>query len=145
MGGREEVMDLKHLGSQSEEAVDVLDVIPWNYPPTIVQIDVTEFTSHCPVTKHPDFGKLRISYLTDKKLAETKSLKLFLRRYRDRAQFNEVIVNELAEDLFRQLEPTALRVTGTFNLRGGIGVTAHGERGDVSLLPVPVVVPRNQG
>ena len=122
--------DLKHLGQRSNEPIDELDRIEWTGEPIVIQLDCSEFTSLCPVTGQPDFGELLIEYVPDKSLVETKSLKLYLWRYRDQAGFNEALVDMIATDIARQLEPLWLRVTGTFNPRGGIGVTATAERGD---------------
>ncbi len=118
----------KHLGKQSRNAVNQLDLIPWNGGHTTVTLNATEFTSHCPVTQQPDFGHLVIEYVPDKHLIETKSIKLFLWRYRDRKQFNEVIVDEIAEAILAQVKPAYVKVTGHFNTRGGISVTACAER-----------------
>jgi 7-cyano-7-deazaguanine reductase len=93
-----------------------------------VEFNVEDFTSHCPVTGQPDFAKLEIVYVPDKCIIETKSLKLFLQQYRNVQQFNERIVDELAEKLFKQAEPKYIMVRGKFALRGGISVTAEAER-----------------
>ncbi len=122
--------DLTHLGKQSSEPVDTFDLIPWDRGDIIVRLDCSEFTSHCPVTKQPDFARLLLEYVPDKHLAETKSVKLYLWRYRDRAEFNEKLTAAIAADLFAQLKPRAVRVTGRFNVRGGISVTAVATRGE---------------
>lgn len=123
-------MALKHLGQQSGDPVDVLDRIPWEGGPILVALDCSEFTSHCPVTRQPDFGELLIEYVPDEWLAETKSVKLYLWRFRELAQYNERLVEGIASDIFAQLEPLALRVVGSFHPRGGISVTATATRGD---------------
>lgn len=117
-----------HLGKQSQDAVETLDLIPNTYGPHTVTVDCSEFTSHCPVTRQPDFGTLSIEYEPDGHLIETKSLKLFLWRYRDEAMFNEAIVNEIADKIEAQVEPGFVTVTGKFNTRGGISVTCVATR-----------------
>ncbi len=119
---------LRHLGKQSQKAVTKLDLIPWvgankSGMADTVTLRATEFTSHCPVTRQPDFGVIEVIYGPDKHLVETKSFKLYLWRFRDVAKFNEAIVAEIADDFMSQVQPHHVRVTGTFNLRGGIGVT----------------------
>ena len=42
-----------------------------------------EFTSVCPKTGLPDFGKLTLRYVPDKKCLELKSLKMYLLAYRE--------------------------------------------------------------
>ena len=41
-----------------------------------VQFNCPEFTSLCPITGQPDFAEIRISYIPDVKMVESKSLKL---------------------------------------------------------------------
>ena len=43
-----------------------------------VRFNCPEFTSLCPITGQPDFAEIRISYLPDVKMVESKSLKLYL-------------------------------------------------------------------
>lgn len=119
---------LKHLGQQSTEPVNELDFIDWDGADVVVTLNCSEFTSRCPVTKQPDFGSLKIEYSPRVRLVETKSLKLYLWKYRDTAKFNESIVTELADDFYRQVNPEWVEVTGTFNTRGGIAVTASAYR-----------------
>lgn len=126
----EHVGDLKHLGKASNQPVDAVDRIPWTGEAITVRLDCAEFTSLCPVTGHPDFATLAIEYEPASYLVETKSLKLYLWRYRERPAFNESLVEEIAGDLFRQLEPVWLRITGRFHPRGGIAVTVTAARGD---------------
>ena len=38
----------------------------------------SEFTSLCPKTNQPDFARIYINYIADKKMVESKSLKLYL-------------------------------------------------------------------
>ena len=127
--------ELKHLGQTSNQPVDRVDLIEWTGGPITVRLDCSEFSSICPVTGQPDYGSLVIEYAPDKSIAETKSVKLYLWRYRDRKGFNESLVASIADDLFSQLSPRWLRVVGTFNPRGGIRVTATAERGDVEHRP----------
>jgi 7-cyano-7-deazaguanine reductase len=119
---------LKHLGKTSNDPVDTLDLIPWEGGAIQVTLDATEFTSHCPVTDQPDFGTLEISYAPRASIAETKSVKLYLRRYRDLRAFNEVIVDRVCDDFFQQLSPSWVRVVGRFNPRGGIAVYVDARR-----------------
>ena len=81
------------------------------------------------MTGQPDFGKLIIRYQPKAWLAETKSVKLWLWSWRTRKAFNEQIVSEVAEKFFQQIQPSWVHVTGEFNTRGGISVTAEASRG----------------
>jgi 7-cyano-7-deazaguanine reductase len=53
---------------------------------------------------------------------ESKSLKLYLMRYRNEGTFHEACVNRVADDLCARLSPRYLRVYGDFNARGGIAI-----------------------
>ena len=122
--------ELKHLGKPSSQPIDKVDLIEYAGKPIAIRLDCAEFTSLCPVTKQPDFGTLTIEYVPDKQLVETKSLKLYLWRFRNEPSFNETLIDRIANDLYQQMRPRWLRVTGTFNPRGGIRITATAERGD---------------
>jgi 7-cyano-7-deazaguanine reductase len=123
-------LELKHLGKPSNRPVDEVDLIPWTGGEIAVRLDCAEFTALCPVTGHPDFATLEIDYVPDRHLVETKSLKLYLWRYRERRAFDEELVDEITADLHRQIRPRWLRVTGRFHPRGGIAVTVRAERGE---------------
>ncbi len=88
----------------------------------VVGLDCPEFTSLCPVTGQPDFGRLLIDYVPDGRCVESKSLKLYLFSYRNHGAFHEACVNGVADDLVGLLAPVALRVRGDFNPRGGIAI-----------------------
>jgi 7-cyano-7-deazaguanine reductase len=87
-----------------------------------VALICTEFTSLCPVTGQPDYGALRIEYVPAARCVESKSLKLYLMRYRNHGAFHEDCVNRVADDLFAVVAPRYLRVYGDFNPRGGIAI-----------------------
>ena len=44
--------------------------------------------------------------------------------------FHEDIVNKILDDVYRFLEPRYIKVTGYFNVRGGIAIDVVAERGD---------------
>ena len=127
--------ELQHLGKPSNEPVDRVDLIPWTGERIAVRLDCSEFGSICPVTSQPDFGQLVIEYVPDKHLAETKSVKLYLWRFRDEPGFNEMLVDRIASDLYDQIKPRWLRIEGRFNPRGGIRVSATAERGSTEYKP----------
>ena len=43
-----------------------------------VRFNCPEFTTLCPITGQPDFAEIRISYIPDQRMVESKSLKLYL-------------------------------------------------------------------
>ena len=87
-----------------------------------VALDCREFTSLCPVTGQPDFGRILIGYVPGELCVESKSLKLYLGAYRNHGAFHEDCVNRIADDLVAAIAPRYLRVFGDFNPRGGIAI-----------------------
>ena len=90
-------------------------------------VDITirqpEFTSVCPMTGLPDFGRITIQYIPDRKIVELKSLKYYLMQYRNVGIFYEHVVNRILDDLAVMLKPKSMKVTGDFTTRGGIDST----------------------
>ena len=87
-----------------------------------VTLTSDEFTCLCPITRQPDYATIKIRYIPDKKLVESKSLKLYLTSFRNHGTFHETVVNTIADDLIKLLEPRYLEVEGLFNARGGISI-----------------------
>ena len=79
-----------------------------------------EFTSLCPITGQPDFGKITIEYIPDKFCVELKSFKIYLNSYRNDGIFYESITNKILDDLVRICKPHYMKITAVFNVRGGI-------------------------
>jgi 7-cyano-7-deazaguanine reductase len=90
--------------------------------PWVVGLECAEFTSLCPMTGQPDFGRIRIQYVPDQRCVESKSLKLYLGAYRNHGAFHEDCVNRIASDLQSCITARYLRVFGDFNPRGGITI-----------------------
>jgi len=82
----------------------------------------TEFTSLCPKTSQPDFAKIFINYIADKKMVESKSLKLYLFSFRNHGDFHEDCVQKICNDLAKLMKPHYLEVIGEFTPRGGIAI-----------------------
>ena len=92
-----------------------------------IRMRIPEFTCLCPRTGQPDFATLEIEYVPDKSCVELKSLKLYVWSFRDRGAFHEAVTNEIADLLAKVLDPRFLRLTATFNVRGGIYTTVVAE------------------
>ncbi len=82
----------------------------------------TEFTSLCPKTGQPDFAKVFINYIADKKMVESKSLKLYLFSFRNHGDFHEDCIQTICDDLFDLIKPKYIEVIGEFTPRGGIAI-----------------------
>ena len=82
-----------------------------------VRFNCPEFTSLCPITGQPDFAEIRISYLPDVKMVESKSLKLYLFSFRNHGDFHEDCVNIIMKDLIKLMDPKYIEVTGYKRIR----------------------------
>ncbi len=93
----------------------------------LVTLETDEFTCVCPATQQPDFATIKVEYVPDEKIVESKSFKLYIWSYRNEGVFHEHVVNKILEDLVETLDPHYCKVTGIFNVRGGIGITVEAE------------------
>ena len=109
----------------SDDFCDVLETFENQYPGRdyTIQIVCPEFTSVCPKTGQPDFGRLTITYVPDEKCVELKSLKLYLQQFRNEGIFYENVTNRILEDLVAVLEPRRITLEAAFSARGGITTT----------------------
>ena len=94
-----------------------------------VRFNCPEFTTICPITGQPDFAEIRISYIPDQKMVESKSLKLYLGSFRNHGGFHEDTVNTIMKDLIRLMDPKYIEVTGYFTPRGGISIYPYANYG----------------
>lgn len=107
-----------------------------------IHIETPEFTCLCPKTGQPDFATIIIDYVPDLKCVELKSYKLYIWSYRDEGAFHEKVTNQILDDLVAATDPRFMRVTGIFNVRGGVYtnvVVEHQKQGWVA--PIPVQLP----
>jgi 7-cyano-7-deazaguanine reductase len=105
-----------------------------------IRMSTPEFTCLCPRTGQPDFATLQLEYVADRACVELKSLKLYLWSFRDRGAFHEAVTNEIAARLVAVLAPRYLRLSASFNVRGGIGTTVTAEHRAAGWQPLPPVV-----
>ena len=96
----------------------------------LVTFDCPEFTSLCPKTGQPDFGRIVINYIPRERMVESKSLKLYLFSFRNHGDFHEDCVNIIMKDLIKLMDPKYIEVRGIFNPRGGISIYPFANYGD---------------
>ncbi len=119
---------LKLLGAEAKYydnyAPEVLETFENMHPDNDywVRFNCPEFTTLCPITGQPDFAEIRIMYIPDKRMVESKSLKLYLFSFRSHGDFHEDCVNVIMKDLIRLMEPKYIEVIGLFLPRGGISI-----------------------
>lgn len=82
----------------------------------------SEFTSLCPKTGQPDFANIEIIYIPRTKGVESKSLKLYLFRYRNHGSFHEDCISQITQDIVAAIDPLFIKVVGDFTPRGGIAI-----------------------
>jgi len=85
-----------------------------------IKIDLPEFSSVCPKTGLPDFGRLLLRYVPDKVCLELKSYKMYLLAYRNIGIFQENVVNRVLQDVVAATKPVSATVIGDFAARGGL-------------------------
>lgn len=113
-----------HTDYPSTYSPDVLEAFDNKNPGKIAWTTFvcTEFTSLCPKTGQPDFAKIFINYIADKKMVESKSLKLYLFSFRNHGDFHEDCIQKICDDLAALMKPKYLEVIGEFTPRGGIAI-----------------------
>ena len=118
----QEFVALGHAGS---DAYAGLETFP---NPGIVKVEMVsdELTAMCPITNQPDFYTTTITYEPDKLCLESKSLKIYLSRFRDQGAFCEALAVQIRDEVAAALELGAANVHVTLRqkARGGITITA---------------------
>ncbi|MCH7848759.1 MAG: NADPH-dependent 7-cyano-7-deazaguanine reductase QueF [Planctomycetes bacterium] len=99
--------------------------------PYVIEHVAEEFTSLCPMTGHPDFGRIILRYCPDETCVELKSLKLYYQSYRDEGIFYEAVTNRIRDDLVALMSPRWLQVITEWRGRGGIHSRIIAEHGEV--------------
>lgn len=120
--------DLTILGRTVRHPVDHVECFPAPEGCTLVRFSTEELMSMCPVTSQPDISTVVIEYVPDRRCVESKSLKLFLWSFRDRAVFAEALAVEIADEIFTSAQPHRVTVTLTQRPRGGIELRTVSER-----------------
>ena len=126
---------LQALGSNTKYSMDyapeVLETFVNKHPENDywVQFNCPEFTSLCPITGQPDFAEIKIMYIPDERMVESKSLKLYLFSFRNHGDFHEDCVNKIMKDLVRLMRPKYIEVVGLFTPRGGIIIYPYANYG----------------
>ena len=99
--------------------------------PFVIEHVNDEFTSLCPRTGHPDFGRITLRYVPREQCVELKSLKLYYQSFRDEGIFYETVTNRIRDDLAALLEPRWMQVISAWRGRGGIRSRIIATHGDV--------------
>ncbi|HUB82209.1 MAG TPA: preQ(1) synthase [Bryobacteraceae bacterium] len=123
----------EHAAAGVHAALPEIETWPNQYPDYEIEIVQPEFTSVCPKTGLPDFGKLVLRYVPGKVCLELKSYKIYLNAYRNLGIFQENVVNRVLRDVVKYAQPKFATVIGDFAARGGLSTlitaTWSGKRG----------------
>ena len=118
----DEFVALGHAGSEHYAGLETFE----NPGVTSVQMTSDELTAVCPITGQPDMYIAVIHYEPKALCLESKSLKLYLARYRTEGAFCEALAVQVRDDVAEALELThdKVHVTLKQKARGGITITA---------------------
>jgi 7-cyano-7-deazaguanine reductase len=126
---KSDLENLTVLGKEKVTPGRKLEAFPNHHPERdyVVTMLTEEFTCVCPLTGQPDFAKLKIQYIPDKRVLESKSLKLYLHSFRNEGTFHEHVINCVLDDIVGALAPRWCKITADFAVRGGIGICVDAE------------------
>jgi 7-cyano-7-deazaguanine reductase len=129
MTTKDDLKDLTLLGQGTTQPSKLLETFPNKHPNRRykVRLETDEFTAVCPLTGQPDFAKLRVEYIPNEKIVESKSFKLYIWSFRNEGIFHEHVTNVILDDLVEALDPHWCRVVADFSVRGGIAITVEAE------------------
>jgi 7-cyano-7-deazaguanine reductase len=117
-------MKREYTDEQARAGIDAelpdIETWPNTYPGYEIEIAVPEFTSVCPKTGLPDFGRLTLRYVPRELCVELKSFKMYILQYRNLGIFYENAVNRILRDVIKACEPERAMLQGEFTPRGGI-------------------------
>jgi 7-cyano-7-deazaguanine reductase len=121
-GRSTEFVALGHAGSDHYAGLET-------FPnPGVAEVEMTsdELTAMCPVTGQPDYYTATIDYAPEALCLESKSLKLYLARFRNEGAFCEALAVKIRDDVAEALavSPDRVTVTLTQKARGGITIVA---------------------
>ena len=113
----------EHAKAGLDAQLPELETWPNQFQGYRIKIEIPEFTSVCPKTGLPDFGKLTLEYVPDQLCIELKSFKMYVLAYRDLGIFYENVVNRMLADVVRAISPVTATLIGEFTPRGGLNST----------------------
>jgi 7-cyano-7-deazaguanine reductase len=118
----DEFVALGHAGSEHYAGLETFE----NPGVTRVEMTSDELTAICPITGQPDMYIATIEYAAQRLCLESKSLKLYLARYRSEGAFCEALAVRIRDDVAEalELEGSDVKVTLRQKARGGITITS---------------------
>lgn len=113
------------LPFQGEEHIqtEILEDFPYEGPRQRIVYETREFSAVCPYSGLPDIADIKIEYVPRDKCVELKSLKYYFVSFRNVGIYQEPATVRIYNDLWNLMNPYELRVSMTYNTRGGIDAT----------------------
>lgn len=97
-----------------------LKTFDFHSPKQLIETETKEFSAVCPFSGLPDIATLNIVYRPEGgKCIELKSLKYYLTSFRNVGLYQEGCTKRIYEDLKHVLGTHKVKVTTTYNVRGG--------------------------
>jgi 7-cyano-7-deazaguanine reductase len=125
MSTNEETTGFVALGHAGSEHYAGIETFP-NPGVSSVTMESDELSAVCPVTGQPDLYTATVDYRPDALCIESKSLKLYLARFRNEGHFAEALAVRIREDVAAAIRVPLDRVAVRLvqKARGGITITA---------------------
>jgi 7-cyano-7-deazaguanine reductase len=125
----------------STQPSKTLETFPNPFPDRdyTIHMSIPEFTCLCPMTGQPDFATIKIDFVPDERCIELKSLKMYMWSFREEGGFHEAMTNGILNDLVTAISPRFMRVTGEWNVRGGIYTNVVAEHRQSGWAPAPKI------
>lgn len=90
-----------------------------------ISISSPEFTAICPFSDWPDFGKVTIDYVPNKKCLELKSFKVYINAFREIKIFHETVTEVIFADFMEAVKPNKAKIAVDMNVRGNVKTICH--------------------
>jgi 7-cyano-7-deazaguanine reductase len=97
-------------------------IINWEYP---------EFQCLCPISSRHDQGIVKIKYLPESEILESKSVREYLTSWRNMHIWQEYVTEEIATTLYKTCSPRWLEVEIEWSSRGGINAKTISKCGEI--------------
>ena len=109
---------------ESHINIDFLETFEFDSPGQYILTETDEFSAVCPFSGLPDYAYLKIEYYPEGgRCIELKSLKYYIISYRNVGIYQEAATRRIYEDLKNVLQTPRIRITTTYNTRGGFDTT----------------------
>lgn len=117
----------------------------WDAPsnPQVLYQTFPEFTSLCPMRGYPDFAKVHLIIIPDKKVVELQCLKLWFNSFREISIGHEEAAQKIASTLFNKLKLRYIFVLMEYSPRGNLTTYPMTEFKTVKDLPDEVKIIKN--